>query len=241
LDISAFALAPRTIRKVVAVPFGLGKVLNMPRSMRVLVVDDHVDTVQSTALMLSLDGHAVEIATDGIRGIERAASSHPEMALLDLAMPNLDGFELARQIRRLPLQPPPYLVAVTGFARPDDKRRCAEAGFDLHLTKPVAPETFRELASLLDSSRRITERSRELAVQSYAIATSLIFLQLEMANLYLDSAATTRIDGYKERYVAHAKQAYERAASWLHSGVCTNDRIRAAVEALAALRQRLSL
>jgi CheY-like chemotaxis protein len=209
-------------------------------AMRVLVVDDYSDTVESAAILLGVEGHEVATANDGPEALARVAAFQPELVLLDLAMPGMDGFEVARQVQQLPLATAPYLVAVTGYGTPADRRRCAEAGFDLHLTKPIDLDAFRELPLLLDTSRRLAEHSRQLVIQNRALTTALTLQHLEMANLYLDSAAITGIDGRKELYVAHAKQACERVATWLQSGACTNDRMRAVAEALAALRQRLS-
>ena len=92
------------------------------RAMRVLVVDDYPDTVESTALLLKLGGHEIETAKDGVQAIERAASFRPDLVLLDLGLPALDGLAVARRIQDLALPPKPYLVAVSGYAKPQDKR-----------------------------------------------------------------------------------------------------------------------
>ena len=209
------------------------------RAMRVLVVDDDADTVESTALMLQGDGHEVATASDTLHTLVRAMSFRPELILLDLAMPRTDGFQLARQIRQLPLRTTPYLVAVTGHERPAEVLLSAAAGFDLHLVKPVDLDAFRELTLVLDTSRRLTERFRELADQKHAITTVLMFQQIDMANLYLDSARIARVDGLRERYISHAQRAYIRFARWLETGACPDDRIDEAISALRALSQRL--
>jgi CheY-like chemotaxis protein len=208
-------------------------------AMRILVVDDDKDTVDSSEIMWRLEGHEVQTATDGQRALAWATAFRPELVLLDLAMPTVDGFEVARLIRQLNLEPSPYLVAVTGLVRPVDVRHCAEAGFDLHLPKPLDPAVFRDLPVLLHTSRRATERTELLLVQNRLVTTELIFRQLEMANLCLDSAAITRSDANKTRYLCRARQAYELAASWLSRGACVNDRLRVAIEVSSRLRARL--
>lgn len=215
--------------------------LTSARAMRVLVVDDDVDTVQSTALMLEFDGHEVETATDGVDAIERAATLQPDLVLLDIAMPNMAGYDVLRRIQSLALPTPPYSVAVTGYGRPEDKRRCAEAGFDLHLLKPVGQDTFRELTALLQTSERLTEHVRELAIKNRAAATELMLRQIEMANIFLNCAATTSIDGARGRCIVLATRAHARISLWLQTGACTDDRVFEAVEALGALQERLRL
>jgi hypothetical protein len=129
---------------------------------------------------------------------------------------------------------------VTGQGTPEDTLWSATAGFDLHLSKPVGLDAFRELTLVLDTAQRLTERFRELANQKHAITTVLMFQQIEMANIYLDSAMITRVDGLKERYVSHARRAYTRVASWLDRGACPDDRIHEGIFALRALGERLS-
>jgi len=123
---------------------GASEVLGMTsiERLRVLVVDDHSDTVKATALLLSLDGHDVLCANGGATGVAMAYQHQPDVILLDLAMPEMDGYQVARELQNLPLTPEPYLVAVTGYGMDADKRRCAAAGFDLHLTKPIPPEVY---------------------------------------------------------------------------------------------------
>ena len=210
------------------------------RAMRVLVVDDDADTVESTARMLQGDGHEVATAKDTLNTLVRVMSFRPELVLLDLSMPRVDSFRLARQIQNLPLRTTPYLVAVTGREKPEDALWSAAAGFDLQLIKPIGLDAFRELMLALHTSQRLTERLRELAGQKHAITTVLMFQQIEMANICLDSATITRIDGLRERYVSHARRACNRVAAWLDTGACPEDRIDEGIGALRALRERLT-
>ncbi|WP_162301359.1 PAS domain S-box protein [Cognatilysobacter segetis] len=112
---------------------------SVPRR-RVLVVDDNQDAAATLAMMLELEGHDARAAFGGAEGLRIAEAWRPEVAFLDLGMPGMDGFELARRMRALPGGDAVLIVAVSGWAGERDKRQSAEAGFDLHLTKPVSVE-----------------------------------------------------------------------------------------------------
>jgi CheY-like chemotaxis protein len=87
-------------------------------------------------LVLELWGHQVEVAADGQEGVQKALASHPEIALVDIGLPHLDGYQVARRLRS-ELGSRIFLIACTAYGSPDDRRRALEAGFDLHLRKPV--------------------------------------------------------------------------------------------------------
>ena len=106
---------------------------------RILVVDDNVDAAETLAMLLRLGGHSVEVAHDGVTALGIAQASRPEMAFLDLGMPIMDGYELARRLRADKDLAGIRLVALTGWGQDEDRRRSAEAGFDLHVVKPVEP------------------------------------------------------------------------------------------------------
>ncbi|HEX9052839.1 MAG TPA: chemotaxis protein CheB [Anaeromyxobacter sp.] len=108
-----------------------------PRSRRILVVEDNLDAAESLRLALELDGHEVFLAHDGPRGIERARELLPEVVLCDIGLPGMDGYAVAKALRGEPSLRDTLLVALTGYALPEDLRRAAEAGFDAHLTKPA--------------------------------------------------------------------------------------------------------
>jgi PAS domain S-box-containing protein len=110
------------------------------RSRSVLIADDNRDAAQSLALLLELDGHEVAVASDGQEALNLITTRLPDIALLDIGMPKLDGYEVARRVRAGVSRKDIVLVAVTGWGQEDDKSRAREAGFDLHLTKPVEPE-----------------------------------------------------------------------------------------------------
>jgi PAS domain S-box-containing protein len=105
--------------------------------VRVLVVDDNDDAAHSLAELLRLSGYAVKTARDGMSALGVAAAFRPEVALLDLGLPGMDGFELARRLRAEPMTHAAMLVAVTGYGREEDVRAALAAGFDHHLVKPV--------------------------------------------------------------------------------------------------------
>jgi PAS domain S-box-containing protein len=112
---------------------------------RILVVDDNVDTAESLQLWLEMAGHEVTFATDGPRALAMIESTHPDVVLLDLGMPGMTGFEVARRIRAASWGGKIVLVALTGWGQEEDRRQTREAGFDYHLTKPVPPNDIDEL------------------------------------------------------------------------------------------------
>jgi PAS domain S-box-containing protein len=124
-------------------PAGAGAFASaLPR--RILVVDDNVDAAETLAVLLRLEGHDVRVATDGPAALDAALADPPEVIILDLGMPGMDGFEVARRLREQPGGKTTLLVALTGWAQEEDRRRCYEAGFDGHLPKPVEPEALRQ-------------------------------------------------------------------------------------------------
>jgi signal transduction histidine kinase/CheY-like chemotaxis protein len=112
---------------------------------RILVVEDNPDAAATLRDFLELSGHEVELAVSGMDGVQAARKFHPEVVLCDLGLPGMDGFEVAAELRRDPETASAKLIAVTGYGRDEDRRRSKEAGFDLHLTKPVDPAQLRAL------------------------------------------------------------------------------------------------
>jgi signal transduction histidine kinase len=112
---------------------------------RILVVEDNADAAATMRDFLELSGHEVELAATGADGLEAARQFHPEVVLCDLGLPGMDGFEVAARLRRDPATASAKLIAVTGYGREEDRRRSKEAGFDLHLTKPVDPAQLKAL------------------------------------------------------------------------------------------------
>jgi CheY-like chemotaxis protein len=104
--------------------------------LRVLVVDDNVDTVTTLAMLVQEAGHEVRTAFDGSAVLEAALDYRPNVVLLDIGLPGLNGFEVAKQLRQQPVLQDAVLIAMTGYGREVDQRRSREAGFDHHLVKP---------------------------------------------------------------------------------------------------------
>ncbi|MET0281528.1 MAG: ATP-binding protein [Steroidobacteraceae bacterium] len=117
---------------------------------RVLVVDDNQDAATSLGMLLEMYGCTVAVAFDGAKAIAAAATFKPDIALLDIGMPGMDGHEVARRLRADPGTSAIRLVALTGWGQDKDKQLSAEAGFDLHLTKPVEPDA---IIALLNESK----------------------------------------------------------------------------------------
>jgi CheY-like chemotaxis protein len=116
---------------------------------RILVADDNVDALESLATLLEINGHEVHTASDGMLAIEVAAKCRPEVALLDIGMPRMDGYEVARRIRAEAWGKNTVLVALTGWGQDEDRRRTREAGFDSHLVKPLDLEVLSEFLAQL--------------------------------------------------------------------------------------------
>jgi CheY-like chemotaxis protein len=106
---------------------------------RVLVVEDNVDVAETTATMLTLAGHTLRWAADGAQALAAAQDFAPEIVLLDVGLPTVDGYQVARRLRQLPQTRHALLVGLTGYGMPADRQRGREAGFDHHLLKPADP------------------------------------------------------------------------------------------------------
>jgi PAS domain S-box-containing protein len=158
--VDAFSAGPRlgssfTVRLPAADRRSLAVTREAPRSapsrsLKILVADDNADAAESLSVLLEMVGHDVHVAGDGEEALEVARAVRPDVALLDIGMPKLNGYELARQLRAGHPRNP-VLVAITGWGQRDDLRRAAEAGFDFHLVKPVDPdELIRLIARITD-------------------------------------------------------------------------------------------
>jgi CheY-like chemotaxis protein len=109
---------------------------------RILVVDDHAKVADSLAALLTLVGHTTEIAYTSAQALERVASFNPEVVLLDLGLPEMDGYELAGRLRHTPQCATARLIALNGYGTAEDRQRSREAGFDDHLVKPADLDTL---------------------------------------------------------------------------------------------------
>ena len=121
---------------------------------RVLIVDDDVDNAEASAMLLRLRGHAVTVAATAATALEAAAREHPDVVLLDLGLPDLDGVETCRRLRAAGHAGP--VVAVTGWGQPEDRARTRAAGFDRHLAKPVDPD---EIVRLVEATTDLAGRA----------------------------------------------------------------------------------
>ncbi len=114
------------------------------------MVDDNPDAAASLAMLLKVTGHETHVAHDGLAAVEAAERFRPEVVLLDISLPGLNGYDAARRIREQPWGRDMLLVALTGWGQEEDRRRSREAGFDHHMVKPVDPAA---LTALLSSPR----------------------------------------------------------------------------------------
>lgn len=132
------------------------------RGVSVLVVDDNPDAADALAAALQLDGYAVSVAYNGSQAIETVNALRPNVVLLDLGLPDIDGLEVASLIRALGL--PLRLIALTGWGREDDRRQSAAVGFDAHLMKPATVhEVERAIDRLVASDTSAGNQSMDAA------------------------------------------------------------------------------
>lgn len=121
--------------------------------LRVLVVDDNADAAETLAMLLKHWGHDVKLAVDGPTALETVAAQHPDVVLLDIGLPGMSGYEVAERMRANPALSDTVLVAMTGYGQAEDKKRSRQAGFTLHLVKPVEPPRLQKLLSSLGEAR----------------------------------------------------------------------------------------
>jgi CheY-like chemotaxis protein len=129
------------------------------RRHRIVLIEDNEDARHSLAAALTLDGHQVHEAADGISGIAALARVNPDIAVVDIGLPGVDGYKVAETLRGAPEHDSMVLIALTGYGQPDSLRRAREAGFDEYVTKPIAPE---RLVRLMDVA--LEARARRAAI-----------------------------------------------------------------------------
>jgi two-component system CheB/CheR fusion protein len=122
------------------------------------VVEDNSDAADALMMILELLGHHVRVANDGIVALELARANLPDVMLVDIGLPGMDGYEVARRVRRDPALKDLVLVALTGYGRDEDKRQALTAGFDYHLVKPVDPDSLHGLVVRLGKDDPDTPR-----------------------------------------------------------------------------------
>jgi CheY-like chemotaxis protein len=128
-------VASPTIEMAVPIPDG-----NAHPALRILVVDDQPDTALSEALLLGSSGHKVEAAQDGASALKMAQKFEPDVVILDIGMPGMNGWELAKLLREQAKRKKPFIVAITGHGEEEDFQHSLEVGINLHLLKPVDSE-----------------------------------------------------------------------------------------------------
>jgi CheY-like chemotaxis protein len=148
---STFSVSlPRLMETATDLPAPRGETEPPPSAgSRILVVDDNIDGAETLAMLLEGSGHAVRTAYSGPAALQQARAFQPELVLLDLGLPGMNGFEVARELRADPAYGAPVLVALTGWGSEEDRRRSREAGFSEHLTKPADVKDVRELITRL--------------------------------------------------------------------------------------------
>jgi CheY-like chemotaxis protein len=148
----ALPSSPHETERLTPAPTGEPPAAPVTPSHRILIVDDNRDAADSMALLVETAGHSARTAYDGHQALDLASAFAPDVLLLDLGVPGLNGFEIARRIRRQPWGRKVALIAVTGWGQEQDRRRTKEAGFDAHLIKPVGTA---DLLSALSACARI--------------------------------------------------------------------------------------
>ena len=118
---------------------------------RIVVIEDNADAREMLRALLVLGGHEVHEAEDGLRGVEVVEASDPDVVFVDVGLPGVDGYEVARRLRARRLGKGVFLVALTGYGQPEDRRRALEAGFDAHIVKPIEPD---RLTAVIASAQR---------------------------------------------------------------------------------------
>jgi CheY-like chemotaxis protein len=121
---------------------------------RVLLIEDNADARDALRVLLELDGYDVEAAADGPQALELARAKAPAVALIDIGLPGMDGYEVARKLSDRMNRRKPVLIALTGYGQADDKQRAQEAGFAVHLTKPVDPQRLERIIAEAGRRRR---------------------------------------------------------------------------------------
>jgi CheY-like chemotaxis protein len=138
--------------------------------LRVLVVDDNRDAADSLAALLQMLGHKTVVAYDGPSGLRAAVAEPPDCVFLDITMPGMNGYEVARRLRAEPGLGAVKLVALSAFSDPVHAERAEAAGFDHRLTKPASPADLEGLLTMLDKIKELAESTEQLARQNVALA-----------------------------------------------------------------------
>jgi CheY-like chemotaxis protein len=153
----------------------------------------------------------------------------------------MDGFQVLRELRDIPCVADSAVVAITGYAYPLDRRRCAEAGFDLHLSKPVDFSILEELLWLSQEASRLRAQSGHLALRQTHALVTFVDAAIQMANAFLDISATTTNLDTKQRCLEKAQKTHRKMAELVQSKAPERSQLIAALDELKWRYQRLSL
>jgi CheY-like chemotaxis protein len=123
--------------------------MSPPAGRSILIVEDNTDAREALRVLLELEGHAVEAVGEGQQALEAVRATTPDIALVDIGLPGMDGYEVARQLRSVDSRRP-ILIALTGYGQPEDRKRATDAGFDEVLIKPVDPTALTQLLLTLE-------------------------------------------------------------------------------------------
>lgn len=134
------------------------KTISKDHKLSIVLIEDNTDVAEVLALWLRDQGHTVQVARDGLEGVELVKSAVPEVVLCDIGLPGIDGVEVCKRIRALELARAPYMVALTGWGMRSDRERTKDAGFDRHLVKPVDMDKLTEVLQLLAAERAASAR-----------------------------------------------------------------------------------
>ena len=182
-------------------------------AFRVLIVDDYPDTCEITARVLELKGHVASTATSGQEAIKKAGAFIPHLLLLDISMPDMDGIEVAEALRAMPGIRKPIIAGMSGYSTLLYKRRCAAAGFDYYLLKPVDPLSIDQLLRFETNS--INEKFLSLKEKQIEINHQFGRSQMEYAGIMLDMLSTISDDAIKKRCIENAQRIKERVEKYL--------------------------
>jgi len=141
-----------------AKPLTASPVEGTPHRFKILVVDDNHDSALSLAMMLSIMGHETRTAHDGESAVTSAQSFLPDVVLLDIGLPKLNGYEVAQRIRESSWGTSMFLIAVTGWGQDEDRQRSSEVGLNVHMVKPVEPGALEKLLAELSAKGTLAPR-----------------------------------------------------------------------------------
>jgi CheY-like chemotaxis protein/anti-sigma regulatory factor (Ser/Thr protein kinase) len=145
VEASAVKAAPRSADNLLIDPPRRSAIHSNSQRLNILLVEDNHQVRDTLSMLLELEGYSLRTAADGLAALEAVSKSAPDVAILDLGLPGLNGFQVAERIRQSYDSEKLYLIALTGYGQPHDQKRSREAGFNLHLTKPVEVEDLKEV------------------------------------------------------------------------------------------------